>query len=204
VSVESQTTTGRPRDPQKDHAVLQATRELLVEVGYQETTVLAIARRAGVSAPTIYRRWPRREALIEDAAFDHTPPAPLPRPSGDLRADLRRWVSAFLDRLADPVTRAAIPGLLQAYHNDARLYERLVARSEHDVRDLMATLLDDSIPPIGGDARQERADAVFDLLVGAALVRALTVGLQDADIFCEHTADALTALTVSAWQPGCY
>ncbi|WP_280449636.1 helix-turn-helix domain-containing protein, partial [Nocardia brasiliensis] len=37
------------------------------EVGYQQTTVVAIARRAGVSAPAIYRRWPSREALLEEA-----------------------------------------------------------------------------------------------------------------------------------------
>ena len=75
---------GRPRNPAKDVAVLQATRELLVEVGYQGATVVAIARRAGVGAPTIYRRWATKEALVEDAAFGHPQPAPLPSPTGDL------------------------------------------------------------------------------------------------------------------------
>ena len=49
--------------------MLAATRELLVEEGYQATTIVAIARRAGVGTPAIYRRWPRREAIIEDAVF---------------------------------------------------------------------------------------------------------------------------------------
>ena len=44
---------GRPRDPQKDEDVLTATRALLAEVGYQRTTIAAVARRAGVGAPTI-------------------------------------------------------------------------------------------------------------------------------------------------------
>ncbi|EUA43352.1 transcriptional regulator, TetR family protein [Mycobacterium xenopi 3993] len=43
-------------------------------------------------------------------------------------------MEAFLVQLADPVTRAAIPGLLVAYHRDETLYERLVSRSEEDVR----------------------------------------------------------------------
>jgi AcrR family transcriptional regulator len=176
---------GRPRDPEKDVAVLEAARELLVEEGYQGTTVVAIARRAGVGAPTIYRRWASKEALVEDAAFAHPHPAPLPDPSGDLRADLRAWVATFLDWLANPVTRAALPGLLAAYHRDEELYERLVLRSESDVRQQMTALL--------GDAGV-RADAVFDVLVATTFTRAMTRGLLDADEFCDRTADVLLTL----------
>ncbi|WP_414687758.1 TetR/AcrR family transcriptional regulator, partial [Mycobacterium sp.] len=185
---------GRPRDPQKDRDVLAATRQLLVEVGYQQTTIAAVARRAGVGAPTIYRRWPRREALIEDAAFGHAQPAPLPRATGDLRADVRAWVEAFLVQLADPVTRAAIPGLLVAYHRDETLYERLVSRSEEDVRAQLVDLL-------AADGLEGRADAVFDFMVASIAIRALTVGLRDAQSFCDRTAEALTALAYSPWQP---
>ncbi len=185
---------GRPRDPQKDRDVLAATRQLLVEVGYQQTTIAAVARRAAVGAPTIYRRWPRREALIEDAAFGHVTPAPLPAPTGDVRADLRAWVETFLTWLAAPVTRAAIPGLLLAYQHDDGLYARLVARSEEDVRALLAELL-------AAAHLQARAAAVFDLLVAATTTRALTYGLDEAADFCDRTADSLTALAYSSWRP---
>lgn len=176
---------GRPRDPEKDVVVLEATRELLVEEGYQGTTVVAIAKRAGVGAPTIYRRWASKEALVEDAAFAHPHPAPLPEPTGDLRTDLHAWVSTFLQWLANPVTRAALPGLLSAYHRDEELYERLVVRSESDVRRLMTDVL--------GEGRH-RGDAVFDVLVAATFTRAMTRGLVDADAFCDRTADALLTL----------
>ncbi|OMB93995.1 TetR family transcriptional regulator [Mycobacterium sp. NS-7484] len=176
---------GRPRDPAKDAAVLTAVRELLVEAGYQGTTVLAVARRAGVGAPTVYRRWPTKEALVEDAAFGHAETIPIPAPTGDLRTDLRGWVAMFLDWLANPVTRAALPGLLAAYHLDETSYERLVLRSENDVRALMVDVLD-------GDGA--RADAVFDFLVASTVVRAMTRGLADREAFCDRTADALTAL----------
>ncbi|WP_308170613.1 TetR/AcrR family transcriptional regulator [[Mycobacterium] fortunisiensis] len=183
---------GRPRDPAKDAAVLAATRELLVEAGYQGTTVLAVARRAGVGAPTIYRRWPTKEALVEDAAFGHTDAIPVPAPTGDLRADLRGWVAMFLDWLANPVTRAALPGLLAAYHLDEASYERLVLRSENNVRARMADLLD-------GD--RDRADTVFDFLVASTVVRAMTRGLLDRDAFCDRTADALTVLARAGHPP---
>jgi AcrR family transcriptional regulator len=180
---------GRPRDPEKDVAVLEAARDLLVAEGYQGTTVVAIARRAGVGAPTIYRRWASKEALIEDAAFAHPHPAPLPEPTGDLLADLHAWVATFLGWLANPVTRAALPGLLAAYHRDEELYERLVVRSEVDVRRLMADLLGDF---------GHRADDVFDVLVAATFMRAMTRGLRDGEAFCARTAATLLTLATSA------
>ncbi|AQA26052.1 bacterial regulatory, tetR family protein [Rhodococcus sp. MTM3W5.2] len=72
---------GRPRDPQVDRSVLDATIALLVESGYQKTTIQAIARRAKVSAPAIYRRWATREMIIEDAIFglESMGDVPLPR-----------------------------------------------------------------------------------------------------------------------------
>lgn len=190
----SSTPVGRPRNPAKDVAVLQATRDLLVEVGYQGTTVLAVARRAGVGAPTIYRRWPTKEALVEDAAFGHPRPAPVPWPTGDLLADLRGWVQTFLDWLAQPAIRAALPGLLAAYHSDERAYERLVLRSEADVRSLMTELLASALPQAVPEEIAARTDTVFDVLVATTVVRAMTRGHQDRDAFCARTAGALYTL----------
>jgi AcrR family transcriptional regulator len=183
---------GRPRDPQKDQDALVAARELLAEVGYQRTTIAAVARRAGIGAPTIYRRWRRREALIEDAAFGHVRPAPLPAPTSDLRADLRAWVEAFLAQLSDPVIRAALPGLLLAWQQEEGLYERFLLRNERDVRALFAQRL-------GVDGVARHAEAAFDFLVDSTLLRAVTLGMNDSAEFCERTADALAALVYSSW-----
>jgi AcrR family transcriptional regulator len=182
--------SGRPRDPQKDHDVLTATRQLLAEVGYQRTSIAAVARRAGVGAPTIYRRWPRREALIEDAAFGHARPAPLPAPTADLRADLQACVQAFLAELSDPVTRAAVPGLLLAWQQQEGLYKRFRFRNELDVHELFAKLLE-------VDGATAHTDAAFEFLVSTTMIRALTLGMTDAVDFCQRTAEALVALVHS-------
>lgn len=197
MMVRRQPAAGRPRDPDKDVAVIRATRELLVEAGYQGTTVIAIARRAGVGAPTIYRRWATKESLVEEAAFGHAHPTPLPAPTGDLRADLRAWVAMFLDWLAHPVTRAALPGLLTAYHRDENLYERLVVRAELDVRHALTGLLAPTLAELPRPLRITRADAVFDFLVAATVTRAMTRGLVDRDEFCDHTAEALAVLATA-------
>ncbi|QBJ97408.1 TetR/AcrR family transcriptional regulator [Rhodococcus sp. ABRD24] len=181
---------GRPRDPGKDHAVLVATRRLLVDVGYQQTTIAAIARRAEVSAPAIYRRWPTREALIEDAV--HGPGAhALPEATGDLRADLETWVRAFLVRAASPAARAGVPGLLADTRADADR-ARLLALQD-PVRVAFTSRLDRAAST-GEIPGPVDATVLFDILTGTTSIRGLTQGDVDAASFVESLARALHVL----------
>ena len=54
------------RNPVSDDAVLDAAREAILAVGWSRTTLTDVARRAGVSRMTIYRRWPEMRALLAD------------------------------------------------------------------------------------------------------------------------------------------
>ncbi|MEU4314091.1 TetR/AcrR family transcriptional regulator [Nocardia sp. NPDC024068] len=47
-----------------DQTILDAARECVAEFGVRRTTLTEVARRAGVSRPTVYRRWPDSRALI--------------------------------------------------------------------------------------------------------------------------------------------
>ncbi|EME23925.1 TetR family transcriptional regulator [Rhodococcus triatomae BKS 15-14] len=186
---------GRPRDPQVDRAVLAATVALLVESGYQKTTIQAIARRAQVSAPAIYRRWATREMIIEDAIFglqEGQSPA-LPPSTGDLRADLLTWTRHFLDRTAHPAARSAIPGLLSAYHHHDGIHERLVERAEAPARAALTERIVDAVPTAGARA-EATAVIVFDMLVSATMIRGVAHGHEGADEWCEQLADALHAV----------
>lgn len=58
---------GRPRDPQLDEAIIKATRRRLVSDGYTRMTLGDIAADAGVTRPTLYRRWPGKLELVIDA-----------------------------------------------------------------------------------------------------------------------------------------
>jgi AcrR family transcriptional regulator len=79
---------GRPRDPSCDRAILDATIELLAEVGYDRTSIDAVAARAGVSKPTIYRRWPEGKGqLVSSAVAQCKEDAPV-IDTGSLRGDL--------------------------------------------------------------------------------------------------------------------
>src|SRR3954451_21332955 len=54
------------RSPSPDDAYLDAAREAILAVGWSRTTLTDIARRAGVSRMTLYRRWPDTQTLLAD------------------------------------------------------------------------------------------------------------------------------------------
>lgn len=84
---------GRPRDPELDTRVLEATREVVALVGVRAASMSAIADRAGCGKPSIYLRWPNLRALILAALEDLAPP------SGDAQAVFRA-ASDAMDALA--------------------------------------------------------------------------------------------------------
>ena len=49
-----------------DDALLDAARASIVAVGWRRSTLTDVARRAGVSRMTIYRRWPDMQTLLGD------------------------------------------------------------------------------------------------------------------------------------------
>ena len=49
-----------------DDALLDAARASIVAVGWRRSTLTDVARRAGVSRMTIYRRWPDMQTLLAD------------------------------------------------------------------------------------------------------------------------------------------
>lgn len=153
---------GRPRDPRIEPLVLDTTRQLLEEVGFLGTTVQAISRRCGVSGPAIYRRWPTRLALIEDAAFSTLTEIDL-QPTGDLRRDLRRLIEAFENGLDTPQARAAIPGLIAAYQHESPPPTQWLKFS---VRPHFYAIIEGAGVDPGLDL-----DEVFDAMLGTVLAR---------------------------------
>jgi AcrR family transcriptional regulator len=53
-------------DTSPDDAYLDAAREAILAVGWSRTTLTDVARRAGVSRMTLYRRWPAMPSMLAD------------------------------------------------------------------------------------------------------------------------------------------
>jgi AcrR family transcriptional regulator len=182
-------TAGRPRDARIDRAVLRATEELVVEVGYADLSVGAIAERAGTTKPAIYRRWPGKAYLVHEAAFPDTAPGPAPD-DGPLADDVRAMVAACRDVFSRPVARAALPGLLAEVVRDPVLNGAVLARFRAGTWGAMHERLDRAVA--SGEARADIDPDVLIETVGGATLLAL-LNRPDGDLD-DAWVDAVTAL----------
>ncbi len=126
-SVDKAGAAGRPRDPRIDAAIVAATAELLVEIGYANVTMAAVAERAGTTKTALYRRWSGKAELVHEAVFPAAPTA-LEMPAGDIGADIRAMIGAARDVFTSPLVRAALPGLIADMAADEQLNARVMGR----------------------------------------------------------------------------
>ena len=167
---------GRPRDAQAEQAILQATVELLSEVGFNQLSIEAVAARAGVGKPTIYRRWPSKPELVLDAVERLAPPFPA-ADTGDPLTDLRQIVPELIVALtSSPVARATI-----ALAGDAEMTRRLGEQYLWPRRAGIAAILHRAIA--AGELRADiDVEMAIDLMLGASVYRWLvTAQPVDAD-----------------------
>ena len=91
---------GRPRDLQIRDAILRAARALLDEAGPAALTMEAVAQRAGVGKPTVYRWWPNRHAVAMAALMASPQAAAPPRRSRPVLRMLEQQLLAVAETLA--------------------------------------------------------------------------------------------------------
>lgn len=107
---------GRPRSEEAHKAILDATLDLLVEVGFSALTVEGVANRAGVGKATIYRRWTSKLPLVVEAfgglpGFEEVD-------TGDLAEDLKRMLRTYLEVYNSTPLSAVLPSLAgERFHN---------------------------------------------------------------------------------------
>ena len=171
-SKQSAPARGRPRSQESEQAILDATMELLSELGYRSVTVDAIAARAGASKSTIYRRWPTKENLVI-AAFGQTPLL-TPPPRGDVIEQLVEVINQFARAMQDTPLGGVLPALVAERGHNPSLDEALGPL----VRQRRQTTVDILKQAI---ARGELPDGInyelaVDLLTGPVLQRIMVMG----------------------------
>ncbi len=117
---------GRPPIQALDEAILRATLELIGEVGYEGLSIEAVARRAGTTKPSLYRRWPGKDALVLAAlrsyvvtALGDRKPAGTGRLTG-LRAELLARARTLATEMT-PHHLAVFAGVLLAIRSNQEL-----------------------------------------------------------------------------------
>jgi AcrR family transcriptional regulator len=136
-----------PTPASVDDALLDAARESIVAVGWKRTTLTGVARRAGVSRMTIYRRWPDMQTLLGDlmtrefSGLSGLSGLSGPAGEGPVRAGVADGIANAVSALRDNVLFAKIvhvdPELLLPYLLDrrGRTQDALLGLTEAAVRE---------------------------------------------------------------------
>ncbi|OBK10991.1 TetR/AcrR family transcriptional regulator [Mycobacterium asiaticum] len=185
----TETSTPRRRSQKSRTAIVTATRELLLERGFDGLTIEAVAARAGVGKQTIYRWWRSRPALVADvmledadrilATMNHT---------DDLAADVVEWVGKLVASLTTARGSAMLRTLTVAgmEHEDTAV--KLRTGFSKPLHDSVRTRL------IADDIETKVAESAADAIVGGVVYPILS----DAQRYSRERAELTTRIIVEA------
>lgn len=134
TAVADERNRGRPRDPSRDEAIIDAAIDLLVGGGYDRLSMEGVAAAAGVGKATIYRRWSSKPELVIDALTTLKPAMDI-IDTGSLEGDIELMIitscnphSQRLQRVMMSICSALPrePELLEAFRS--RFTEPRIAR----------------------------------------------------------------------------
>ena len=176
------------RSESSHRAIIAATQELLVDVGYRKLTIEGVAARAGVGKQTIYRWWPSRAALALEAYLAGSDALQPPPDSGSVREDVRRLLGWLVAVLAEPIGGRVVAGLVADLQHDPELAERY----HRDVVPARRRPMLDALER-GRERGEIQADADLELAVdalhGAVFYRLLLSGEPLDAAFTEQLAE---------------
>lgn len=161
-------TAGRPVNAELAPAIMDAVLSLLADEGYAQLTTARVAKRAGVSTATLYRRWPSKRDLLLAAAEQIAESETVDIDTGSTDTDLRE-LFVQKRRVLSGRIGATLVALVGESAHDAAL-AAIVRMSIFDpTREHLADILDRA------RARGERvnadATAASHLVVGSVLAR---------------------------------
>lgn len=181
-----------PRVARSHAAVMDAARELLVDLGPDGLTVDAVVARSGVAKSTLYRHWKTRNDLVADVFAECMPKLS----SVDRRLSgpdaLRDLAGQMARSLADPQWQRLLPALiLLRPRSDAMadLNHEMRTAQQDLVAEVFGRCVDEGVldPVVLDDP--ERAGLV---LVGPLLAVALVDGEEVAEDFVDEVVERFT------------
>jgi AcrR family transcriptional regulator len=162
---------GRPRDPRLRATILAAARSLLERGGLTAVTIEAIANKAGVSRPTIYRYWPNAPAVAMAAFLEASAAPAAGAQSRSPLSALRAQLHAVADAFAAPTGRS-IAAMVAAAQSETELAKafrnEFIARNRDTARLLLERCMADRLVASPADP-----DLALDLIFGALFYRLL-------------------------------
>ena len=181
---------GRPRDTRTDRAILEATLELIADVGIHAFRTDDVAARAGVGKGAIYRRYGSKDALVTAAVASLVSEQIAVPDTGSTRDDLLRLMRDAVELYRGSRAGRLMPDLVAAMAHDpglARMVrdEFLAAR-----REALADVLRRGVER--GDLRAGLdVELALDVLAGPLFYRLLVTGGPIDDRLAEGVVDLI-------------
>jgi AcrR family transcriptional regulator len=159
-----------PRVERSRRIILEAVLDELGKVGYGALTIEGVAARAGVGKSTIYRHWPGKLELVEDAFRTLKASVVVPE-DGTLRERVIAILQQVAGLLRESTYSACMPALIDAAERDPRVrafHTRFSAERRAVLVDILRDAVESGELPPTADP-----ELLADALVGPILVRRL-------------------------------
>lgn len=159
-----------PRVERSRRIILEAVLDELVVAGYGDLTIEGVAARAGVGKSTIYRHWPGKLALVEDA-FRTLKAQVLVPEDGTLREKVIGMLEQIAGLVEESTYSACMPALIEAAERDPQVRDFHCAFSRERravLVDLLRSAVDGGELPAGTEP-----ELLADALVGSIVLRRL-------------------------------
>lgn len=137
----SKKSPGRPRSTQSHQAMLQATLELLAEVGFEAMSIEAIASRAGVGKTTIYRRYNSKAELVADAIESIREEIVIPD-TGSLWGDMDTLIQNAAQISLNPLGRQTVAMIISSASSNAEFAQIYWTKYLQPRREAFAVVLE--------------------------------------------------------------
>ncbi|CAO5237468.1 TetR/AcrR family transcriptional regulator [Frankia sp. AgKG'84/4] len=190
---------GRPRDDAREQAILDAALQLLVEVGYERMSMVAVANLARASKATIYRRWASKDEMVIEALRRRAPIDSAPADTGSLRDDLLAQVRLMIKAASGP-DGALLVGVLRAASESPELAAVIQDNMRQHKAEMCCCLLERAAKR-GELAASADPGPLVEVITSMIFMRLLVTGEALDDAFVHHLVDEL-ALPLIAGRAG--
>jgi AcrR family transcriptional regulator len=179
--------TSPKRGEARTRAILDATIQLLAEVGFDRMTMDTVALRAKASKATIYRHWPDKTALVLDALRRRGSLVPDIADTGSLRGDLESYIRESVAATVGIAGRL-VAGLLAVASRDPELGALLAQQFHYEQLPAINAIIDRARER-GEISPNVDSTIINEALPGTLIMHLVVLGLPGDEPFVHRLVD---------------
>jgi AcrR family transcriptional regulator len=160
---------GRPLDGQRDQLIHNMTLKLMGEIGYDALSIESVAKQAGVSKATIYRRYPNKMEMVLGSLEHNLSDPPMPNTGNGLN-DLQLMAKLIVTYALNDRARCMFGCMMVARSRHPELAEAMRKRVVGPRRARGKEVIDRTISR--GELPQDTpVELLMDMIFGPLFIR---------------------------------